>query len=79
MDGRRPMSGEIARARDNRQSAQRCKGPPSTAGNARVSQNARGHGLSPPILADPRFGRRVEPLARLIAGEGGDTRGAKAP
>jgi len=43
-------------------------GPRTTKGKARAAQNARRHGLSTSILADPDIGRVVKCLAQRIAG-----------
>ena len=58
-----------ARAQANRANAQRSTGPTSAAGKARAAQNARQHGLSLDILADPALGQEVEDLAQRIAHE----------
>ena len=59
------------RAQANRANAQRSTGPKSAAGKARAAQNARRHGLSQDILADPALGQEVEELAQRIAREAG--------
>jgi hypothetical protein len=53
----------------NRQNAASSTGPRSPRGKARASRNARRHGLSVPVLSDPRLSNEVEDLARLIVGE----------
>ena len=57
------------RAKANRANARRSTGPTSAAGKARAAQNARRHGLSQDILADPALGQDVEDLAQRIARE----------
>ena len=57
------------RAQANRANARRSTGPTSAAGKARAAQNARRHGLSQDILADPALGQEVEDLAQRIARE----------
>jgi hypothetical protein len=54
----------------NRTNAQASTGPKTAQGKTRAAQNARRHGLSPSILADPVFSAEAENLAREIAGEG---------
>ena len=57
------------RLRANRANARRSTGPTSASGKARAAQNARQHGLSLDILADPALARDVEDLAQRIARE----------
>jgi hypothetical protein len=57
------------RLRANRANARRSTGPTSAAGKARAAQNARRHGLSQDVLADPALGQDVEELAQRIAHE----------
>lgn len=57
------------RLRANRANARQSTGPTSAAGKARAAQNARRHGLSQDILADPALGQDVEDLAQRIAHE----------
>lgn len=57
------------RLRANRANARRSTGPTSAAGKARAAQNARRHGLSLDVLADPALGQDVEALAQRIAHE----------
>jgi hypothetical protein len=57
---------ETARARASRANARRSTGP-SSAGLARTRRNARRHGLTLPVLADPSLAPEVEELARAIA------------
>ena len=57
------------RAQANRANARRSTGPTSAAGKARAAQNARRHGLSQDVLADPALGQDVEELAQRIAHE----------
>ena len=59
------------RAQANRANARRSTGPTSAAGKARAAQNARRHGLSQDVLADPALGQDVEELAQRIAHEAG--------
>jgi len=54
----------------NARNARACTGPKTAAGKARAARNARGHGLSLPVLADPALAPEVELWARKIAGEG---------
>jgi hypothetical protein len=56
-----------AKARANRRNAARSTGPKSAAGKATVARNARRHGLSLPVLADPGVPREVDAFARRIA------------
>jgi hypothetical protein len=60
-----------ARAEANRANARRSTGPKSAPGKARAAQNARRHGLSQDILADPVLAQEVEDLAHRIAREAG--------
>ncbi len=57
------------RVQANRANARQSTGPTSAAGKARAAQNARRHGLSQDILADPALGQDVEELAQRIARE----------
>jgi hypothetical protein len=57
------------RLQANRANARRSTGPTSASGKARAAQNARQHGLSQDILADPALGQDVEELAQRIAHE----------
>ena len=52
--------------RANRRNAQRSTGPKSRAGKRRASQNAYRHGLSPGILPDPDWIKKIEALAKKI-------------
>ena len=54
----------------NRENARASTGPKSSRGKARAAQNARRHGLSVSILADPIRSAEVEKLAHEIAGKG---------
>ena len=54
----------------NRANARASTGPSTAKGKARAAQNARRHGLSLSILADPVFSAEAENLAREVAGEG---------
>jgi hypothetical protein len=53
----------------NRANAQTSTGPKSARGKARAAHNARRHGLSPAVFADPVLSAQVEALAREIAGK----------
>jgi hypothetical protein len=52
----------------NRANARASTGPKTAEGRARSTRNARRHGLSLPVLADPGSSQEVEELAREIAG-----------
>src|SRR5262249_7386310 len=54
----------------NRANAARSTGPRTRAGKAAVARNARRHGLSVPVLADPALAPEAAALAQRIAGEG---------
>jgi hypothetical protein len=54
----------------NRANAKASTGPKTAYGKLRAAQNARCHGLSISILADPRCSEEVEILAHEISGEG---------
>ena len=55
----------------NRVNAQASTGPKTTHGKARAAKNARRHGLSLSVLADPiSFGRSQKVARDEIAGEG---------
>jgi hypothetical protein len=56
----------------NRRNALASTGPRTSAGKARVAQNARRHGLSLPARYDPSRSGAVDALAREIAGEDAD-------
>jgi hypothetical protein len=60
------------KANTNRANAQASTGPKSARGKARASRNARRHGLSLAIGADPVLSEKVEKFARAIAGETND-------
>ena len=51
-----------------RHNARISTGPKSSAGKARVAQNARSHGLNLPALCHPAWSGEIEALAREIAG-----------
>jgi hypothetical protein len=53
----------------NRANAQASTGPRTAPGRARAARNARRHGLSLSVFADPTLSEQVEMLAREIAGE----------
>src|SRR5215469_14185847 len=57
----------------NRINATRSTGPRTPTGKTRVGRNARRHGLSLPVLADPALVPAVEALARRISGDGTNT------
>ena len=59
----------IARIAANRANARKSTGPKTAAGKARVSHNARRHGLSRPLFCEGAYRPRIELLARQIAGE----------
>jgi hypothetical protein len=52
----------------NRANARTSTGPKTARGRARVAHNARQHGLSLSVFADPLLSEQVEALAREIAG-----------
>lgn len=58
------------KAESNRVNAQASTGPKTAGGKARAARNARRHGLSLSILADPAHVAEVDYLAHEIAGEG---------
>jgi hypothetical protein len=60
---------DTARDRANCANAQRSTGPKSAAGKARVGQNARRHGLSVSVTADPQLRPLLTDLAAALAGE----------
>ena len=53
----------------NRVNAQASTGPKTTQGKVRAAKNARRHGLSSSVLADPFLSAEVRNRAREIAGE----------
>jgi hypothetical protein len=53
-----------AKAKANRTNARASTGPKTTQGKIRAAQNARRHGLSRPILADPPF-RQKPKISRV--------------
>ena len=59
----------IARIAANRANSRKSTGPKTAAGKARVSRNARRHGLSRPLFCEGAFTPHAELLARQIAGE----------
>ena len=59
----------VARIAANRANARKSTGPKTAAGKARVSRNARRHGLSSPLVCEGSFTPHVEALAREIAGQ----------
>src|SRR5262245_50261122 len=58
------------RIKANRANAKASTGPKTLQGKARSAQNARRHGLSLSVLADPNYSAEAKKLAREIAGEG---------
>jgi hypothetical protein len=58
---------ETARARASRANARQSTGPRTPAGKSRARRNARRHGLTLPVLADPALAPEVDDLARRIA------------
>jgi hypothetical protein len=54
----------------NRANATASTGPQTRQGKARAAQNARRHGLSLSVLADPNYSAEVKNLAPEVAGEG---------
>ena len=59
----------IARIAANRANARKSTGPKTAAGKARVSHNARRHGLSRPLSCEGARRPQIELLARQLAGE----------
>ena len=57
------------RIQANRANARTSTGPKTAQGRARAAHNARRHGLSLSVFADPVLSEQVEALAREIAGE----------
>jgi hypothetical protein len=56
-----------ARLLANRRNARNSTGPKTPAGAARASRNARRHGFTLPVLAEPSLAPEVDELAREIA------------
>ncbi len=54
----------------NRANARASTGPKTAHGRAHSARNARRHGLSLPVLADPSLSEEVDVLASEIAGAG---------
>lgn len=65
------MSTSEARTRANRRNAALSTGPKTAAGKARSAQNARRHGLSTPLEADPAWSKRLRRFIDLLARDGG--------
>ena len=57
---------ETARALASRANARKSTGPRTPAGKSRARRNARRHGLTLPVLADPALAPEVDALARRI-------------
>ena len=55
-----------AKMRANRRNAQKSTGPRTRAGKSVVAGNALRHGLTLPVLSDPKLSREVIDLARAI-------------
>jgi hypothetical protein len=53
----------------NRRNARKSSGPRSSAGKERASRNAYRHGLSARVAPSAEFAKRIEKLARKIAGD----------
>jgi hypothetical protein len=56
----------------NRRNAQASTGPKTARGKAHAARNARRHGLSLSVIADPMLSEQVAVFAREIAGETSD-------
>lgn len=56
----------------NRRNAKKSTGPRSSAGKRRTSRNAYRHGLTLSSIANPALAKRLDKLARLIAGSSRD-------
>ena len=52
----------------NRANGRASRGPKTARGKKRSSQNARRHGLTLPVVADPALSKDAEELARELAG-----------
>jgi hypothetical protein len=57
------------RVKGNSGSTRASSGPNTARGKARAAQNARRHGLSLSVIADPALSKDVEILAQEIAGK----------
>ena len=57
----------VAKINANRKNASFSTGPKSAGGRARAAQNARRHGLSVPITADPKLSAEVQAVAQEIS------------
>src|ERR1700704_1754789 len=72
VNGKIVIMTSIARIAANRANARKSTGPKTAAGKARVSRNARRHGLSRPLFCEGTYAPHVEALAREIAGQDAD-------
>ncbi len=57
------------RAEASRRNGSASRGPRTPAGKANASRNARRHGLTTAVTAEPQAAQEIMALARLIAGE----------
>ena len=56
----------------NRANGRKSRGPRTAEGRVRASQNARRHGLTLPVMADPALSKEVTAVAREFAGDATD-------
>lgn len=56
------------KAAANRANSLRSTGPKSPKGKSRAAQNARRHGLSLPVVLNPKLSKEAEELAQKVAG-----------